>query len=139
MNISGIVLKVVADGYERLATLKTDKRELTFTYLDYDNFVDGCNIINDGVAQAIVKAELKLVMATIDCATPFQQSAIEQPIEGSPHTLISGVIRELEGDELIVAIDGFGSLEVELESEVTLSVGHEVSFKGELNSENNLS
>lgn len=58
---------------------------------------------------------------------------IIQPITQSPHSIVSGIVRDrLDDCTLVCSVGGIGELLVSFESEVSIEVGSRIRVSGEL-------
>ncbi len=137
MKISGSIVKVVANGYERTVTMNVDGNDLVFSNIDYNNYIDGCLELPISEINKDLIVHLKIIMGTIDNSSYDTSEGFVQPTAQSPHTNITGILKKVCNDVLTISIQKHGYIDVDFEDNVNLNIEEIISIKGELTSQDN--
>lgn len=133
MIVAGSIYKVMANGYERLVTLKVNHEIVViFTFMDCNRYVDEECELTHLFGNEIISVKLKLIMGSVvegKCAFRYK---FDQPIKNSPHTIVNGKITSVDKDSMLLAVELYGELEVGLEEEFDFMLGSFTTIKGEL-------
>jgi hypothetical protein len=137
MRVVGRIVGVKADGYERVVRVAVGdaRSHMVISASVPEQYIDeSVSCQTYGVGQ-VIDAEVRFVYVTeASVVTKDQPLGFAQPISGSPHSMVIGLVTEVTApDEFVCTIDEEGGqIVVSAEKALRLHVGMRIKFSAEL-------
>jgi len=138
MIVKGEIVEFEADGYEKDICIKTEKSRMWCYLLDTEEYAPTADQVTNLKIGQQVRFELRLEW--VDEVTRLSQCPLEmgikQNIPRSSHSIVTGVVKEVESsDSMVLEIGDGNTIRVELEEEFTILPGTYVIVEGNLRAE----
>lgn len=134
MQISGVLERIDASGYERVLHVRTPTG-VTYRCMRFhpEEYLEQGTPLDDSEIGQTVCVELFLKYAFLDPALPMSSPEVLQGIASSPSAVVVGELAALENRDTCLLHLGRGtSLRVEAESDIRFAIGSHVRVRGEL-------